>query len=141
MRGQVDQRISKLFEAPMREGHDPLFEVIKEQLLEYSKGLRKSFDLPLKMAGTDFQRQVWNQLLEIPFGRTASYLELSRAIGDENAIRAVATANGANALAIIVPCHRIIGSDGTLVGYAGGLATKKKLLQLEGALPQLDLFS
>jgi len=92
--------------------------------------------------GSDFQKTVWEKLLTIPYGKTTSYLELSRMLGDEKAIRAVATANGANAISIIVPCHRVIGSDGSLTGYAGGLNAKQKLLQLEGMNfgEQLELF-
>jgi len=94
------------------------------------------------LVGSDFQKQVWNELLKIRFGQTLSYLELSRNLGNEKAIRAVASANGANAISILVPCHRVIGSDGSLTGYAGGLGANKKLLELEGALKsdQLDLF-
>jgi methylated-DNA-[protein]-cysteine S-methyltransferase len=101
---------------------------------EYFLGERKAFDIPLLMVGTEFQHSVWQGLIQIPYGTTASYLELSRNIGNEKAVRAVATANGANAISILIPCHRIIGSNGDLVGYAGGLATKKKLLELENNL-------
>jgi methylated-DNA-[protein]-cysteine S-methyltransferase len=104
-----------------------------EQLEDYFSGNRKTFDVPLSMVGTDFQQSVWKELMEIPFGETRSYLELSQQLGNPDAIRAVASANGANAISIIIPCHRIIGSDGTLVGYAGGLDAKKRLLRLEGA--------
>ena len=92
--------------------------------------------------GTDFQKEVWTELIKIPYGESRTYLELSKQLGNELAIRAVASANGANAISIIVPCHRIIGSDGKLIGYAGGLSAKKKLLELEGALKtnQLSLF-
>ena len=86
------------------------------------------------MVGTEFQKSVWEELLKIPYGQTASYLELSRAIGNEKAVRAVANANGANAIGIIIPCHRIIGSDGSLTGYAGGLDVKRKLLEIENNL-------
>jgi methylated-DNA-[protein]-cysteine S-methyltransferase len=89
--------------------------------------------------GSDFQKRVWESLLEIPYGKTLSYSRLSRRLGDEKAIRAVARANGDNALSIIVPCHRILGSDGGLVGYAGGLRAKQKLLQLENASLQQEL--
>lgn len=107
-------------------------EAIK-QLEDYFSGNRKTFDVPLSMVGTDFQQSVWKELMEIPFGETRSYLELSRQLSNPDAIRAVASANGANAISIIIPCHRIIGSDGSLVGYAGGLDAKKRLLRLEGA--------
>jgi len=86
------------------------------------------------MLGSDFQKSVWKALLEIPYGKTASYLELAKKIGNEKAVRAVANANGANAIGIIIPCHRIIGSDGSLTGYGGGLPLKKKLLELENNL-------
>lgn len=92
------------------------------------------------MRGTEFQQIVWRELLNIPYGVTVSYLELSRKLSDPKAIRAVASANGANAISILIPCHRIIGSNRELTGYAGGLSAKKKLLELEGATSQLDLF-
>jgi len=103
-----------------------------EQLEDYFSGNRKTFDVPISMVGTDFQQSVWKELMEIPFGETRSYLELSQQLGNPDAIRAVASANGANAISIIIPCHRIIGSNGSLVGYAGGLDAKKRLLRLEG---------
>lgn len=113
------------------------------QLEEYFIGERKEFSIKLLMVGTPFQHKVWNELVNIPFGETETYLGLSKKINNEKAIRAVASANGANALSIFVPCHRIIGSRGELVGYAGGLDAKKNLLNLEnkGQFPeQLDLF-
>ena len=106
----------------------------RAQLDEYFLAKRSEFNIPLLMLGTTFQKSVWNALLRIGYGKTASYLELSKIIGNEKAVRAVANANGANAIAIIIPCHRIIGSDGSLTGYAGGLALKKKLLELENNL-------
>jgi len=104
------------------------------QMQEYFSGERKVFDIPLLMVGTDFQRSVWDGLMKIPYGTTASYLELAKNIGNEKAVRAVASANGANSISIMIPCHRIIGSNGDLVGYAGGLPAKKKLLELESNL-------
>lgn len=101
------------------------------QLEEYFNGKRQEFDIPLHLIGTEFQKKVWTQLIQIPYGETSSYLQLSEKLGDKKAIRAVANANGANAISILVPCHRIIGSNGNLVGYAGGLQAKKKLLELE----------
>lgn len=101
------------------------------QIEEYFAGTRSDFDLPLRQKGTDFQQSVWKGLLDIPYGKTISYLTLSRQLGDEKAIRAVGTANGRNRLWIIVPCHRVIGSDGSLTGYAGGLWRKKWLLDHE----------
>jgi methylated-DNA-[protein]-cysteine S-methyltransferase len=104
----------------------------KEQLEEYFAGTRKDFYLMLSQSGTDFQRQVWTALCHIPYGDTISYLDLAGKVGDVKSIRAVGAANGKNNLAIIVPCHRVIGSNGTLVGYAGGLSRKKWLLDFEG---------
>lgn len=110
------------------------------QLHEYFEGVRKTFDLPLHPDGTDFQKRVWDELLNIPHGKTMSYLDLSRKLGDEKAIRAVAAANGKNPLWIVIPCHRVIGSDGSLVGYAGGLWRKKWLLEHESPPLQSSLF-
>ena len=104
------------------------------QLQEYFDGNRHAFDLPLDAAGTDFQRGVWQALCGIPYGETRSYRDLAEAIGNPKAVRAVARANGANPLSIVVPCHRVIGADGTLTGYAGGLEMKARLLVLEDAL-------
>ena len=101
------------------------------QLDEYFSGKRKNFDLPLGQTGSAFQMNVWDHLLKIPYGKTISYLQLSKQIGDVKAIRAIAAANGKNNLAIVVPCHRVIGSDAKLVGYAGGLWRKKWLLEHE----------
>lgn len=102
-----------------------------EELIEFFNGKRKTFDIPVHQEGTAFQQKVWGELLNIPFGKTKSYLEIARALGDEKAIRAVAQTNGKNKIAIIVPCHRVIGSDKSLVGYGGGLWRKKWLLQHE----------
>jgi len=104
---------------------------IKQQLEEYFTRKRQVFNLPLDLQGTEFQKNVWNELLKIPFGKTISYKELSLRMGNLKAIRAVAAANGANPVSIIVPCHRVIGSDGSLTGYAGGLWRKKWLLEFE----------
>ena len=101
------------------------------QLDEFFSGKRRDFDLPLNQEGTDFQMKVWHLLYKIPYGKTISYLELAKQYGDLKAIRAVAAANGKNNIAIIVPCHRVIGSNHSLVGYAGGLGRKKFLLELE----------
>ncbi|MCY3665925.1 MAG: methylated-DNA--[protein]-cysteine S-methyltransferase [Gemmatimonadetes bacterium] len=114
---------------------------VTEQLDSYFDGRLRAFDLPLNPQGTAFQRKVWAALLEIPYGETVSYLELARRIGNPNSVRAVGLANGKNPLPIVVPCHRVVGSNGALVGYAGGLPIKRALLALEGVLaPQLDLF-
>ena len=110
------------------------------QLNEYFEGTRTKFDLKLNPEGTDFQKKVWKQLEQIPYGKTMSYLELSKQLGDVKAIRAVANANGKNPLWIIVPCHRVIGSDGSLTGYAGGLNRKKWLLDHENPYKQQTLF-
>jgi methylated-DNA-[protein]-cysteine S-methyltransferase len=102
-----------------------------EQLIQYFQGHRRSFELPVHQEGTEFQQRVWNELSGIPFGKTISYLEQSRRLGDTNAIRAVAAANGRNNISIVVPCHRVIGSKRDLVGYGGGLWRKKWLLDHE----------
>jgi len=111
-----------------------------KQMEEYFEGKRNTFDFPLNPQGTDFQKKVWKALLEIPFGKTTSYQELSIQLGDVKAIRAVASANGKNPLWIVVPCHRVIGSDGSLTGYAGGLWRKKWLLEHETPPIQQSLF-
>jgi len=131
MRKSLDERIKKLLNAEYIEKDDAILQLTREQLDEYFEGKRKEFDIPLLMLGTEFQKSVWNGLVKIPYGKTISYLELAKNIGNIKAVRAVANANGANSIAIIVPCHRVIGSDGTLTGYTGGLALKKKFLELE----------
>ncbi len=107
---------------------------VARQVLEYFAGKRKSFDFPLAARGTDFQKQVWAALLKIPFGKTTTYAALAEKLGRPGAFRAVGRANATNPIALIVPCHRVIGTDGTLTGYAGGIPIKQKLLELEGAL-------
>ncbi len=109
----------------------PLLENCIQQLDEYFQKRRQRFDLPLLPQGTAFQKLVWEKLLEIPFGKTSSYLELARRIGDPKAIRAVGGANGKNPIAIIIPCHRVIGASGKLIGYGGGLWRKEWLLKHE----------
>ena len=111
-----------------------------EQLKEYFNGNRTTFDLKLNPKGTDFQKEVWKELLKIPFGKTVSYLDLTKKLGNVKAIRAVASANGKNPLWIVVPCHRVIGSDGSLTGYAGGLHRKQWLLDHESPAKQQTLF-
>ena len=118
--------------------HPLLFETEK-QLSAYFNNTLKTFDLPLSLNGTAFQKRVWNQLITIPFGKTISYLELAKQLGDEKCIRAAASANGKNPLSIIIPCHRVIGSNGALVGYSGNIERKTFLLKHEGAYQ--DLFS
>lgn len=110
------------------------------QLQEYFKSNRTMFDLNLNLQGTDFQKKVWKQIEQIPYGKTISYLELSKQLGDIKAIRAVANANGKNPLWIIIPCHRVIGSDGSFTGYAGGLHRKQWLLEHESPFKQQSLF-
>lgn len=101
------------------------------ELTEYFSGVRKIFTIPYEQKGTDFQKRVWAELEKIPYGETISYLELARRLGDERVIRAAASANGKNRLAILIPCHRVIGANGSLTGYAGGVENKKMLLELE----------
>ncbi len=111
-----------------------LIEEAARQLRGYFAGERKGFDLPLDMQGTEFQKRVWRQLLTIPYGETRSYRQVAEGIGAAAAVRAVGAANGANPVPIVVPCHRVIGAGGKLVGYGGGLELKRRLLELEGAL-------
>lgn len=131
-REKIDQRLKQAIKEDFQEEGSDIIEKCIIQLEEYLKGNRKNFDLKLKFIGNEFQIKVWNELREIPYGKTISYEELSIKLGNVKAIRAVAGANGQNAFAIIVPCHRVIGKNGNLTGYAGGLACKEKLLQLEG---------
>jgi len=129
---------TELSSATKLRSDDPYLFGIFDQLKEYFAGTRKEFDVPLDIEGTDFQKRVWNELQKIPYGKTISYKTLSEKLGDVKVIRAVGKANGQNPIAIIIPCHRVIGANGNLVGYAGGLAIKEKLLHLEGALnPEL----
>ena len=105
-----------------------------DQLIEYFQGRRKTFDVPVYQEGTDFQQRVWNELLNIPFGKTISYLTLSKRLGDPEVIRAAAATNGKNNIAIIVPCHRVIGSNNDLIGYASGIRRKRWLLEMEAKI-------
>ena len=107
---------------------------LKSELKEYFEGKRNSFDVPLVLHGSEFRKKVWKAVSEIPYGKTVSYLELSKTLGQPEAIRAVANANAHNPLLIVIPCHRVIGSNGELTGYAGGLPQKRFLLELEGSL-------
>ncbi len=131
MRESIDSRLQKGLNAEYIEEDTEVLKEARKQFNEYFDHKRKIFDLPLLLVGTDFQKSVWQELLQIPFGSTASYRDLAQNLGNEKAVRAVANANGANAISIVIPCHRIIGSNGDLTGYAGGLSTKKKLLELE----------
>ena len=112
-----------------------------QQLSEYFEGNRINFKLKLNPEGTFFQKKVWQQIKDIPFGKTASYQDIANQLGDPKAIRAAASANGKNPIAIIIPCHRVIGSDGSLIGYAGGLHRKKWLLEHENPVKQQSLFN
>ncbi|HEY5803181.1 MAG TPA: methylated-DNA--[protein]-cysteine S-methyltransferase [Lysobacter sp.] len=124
------------------EGDNDLLRTAARQLDEYFAGKRLHFELPLAPRGTPFQREVWQTLADIPYGETISYAQLAQRVGKPSAVRAVGAANGRNPLPLVLPCHRVIGSDGSLTGFGGGLPTKQFLLQLEGALPQGDdLFS
>jgi len=113
--------------------HAPVLDELSRQLRAYFDGTLRQFDIPLDLQGTDFQKRVWRHLESIPFGETRSYQQVADAIGTSNAVRAVGAANGANPIPIVVPCHRVIGASGKLVGYGGGLPLKKRLLELEGA--------
>lgn len=131
IRDTIDNRIQKGLNAEYVQQNSPIIAESIKQITEYIAGDRVSFDIPLLLVGTDFQKSVWEELMKIPYGTTQSYLGLAKQMGNEKAIRAIATANGANAISIIIPCHRIIGSGGEMVGYAGGTPTKRKLLELE----------
>ena len=132
-RGAIDARIQRSFNAVYIDRENPLLSSAIEQLEAYLRYRQKQFDIPLRTAGTPFQQRVWAQLQKVPYGTTLSYARLAESIGQPRAVRAVAAANGANALSIIIPCHRIVGSDGGLTGYAGGLRAKAGLLALESA--------
>jgi len=130
--------ITEFSSATKLRSDDPYLFGIFNQLKEYFAGERKQFDVPLDVEGTEFQKKVWEELKKIPYGKTISYKTLAEKLGDVKLIRAVGKANGQNPIAIVVPCHRVIGADGSLIGYAGGLDIKEKLLHLEGALnPEL----
>lgn len=140
---QLD-RIAELFRAEVVHGEHPVLEQARTELREYFDGERTRFDTPVITPGTEFQEAVWDALREIPYGETRSYAQQARAIGRPDAVRAVGRANGQNRVAIIVPCHRVIGASGQLTGYGGLLWRKRALLELEGrAAPvsQLGLFS
>jgi len=126
-----DPRRVRLEAAPKDAEHDVL-KVAMAQLQEYFASARREFDLPFDVRGTAFQKQVWEQLLAIPYGETRSYGDIARRLGKPAASRAVGAANGRNPLSIVVPCHRVIGTSGTLTGFAGGLEAKRALLELEG---------
>lgn len=125
------KRLQKLFNARLVPGQSKYFDKLNLQLQEYFEGKRQVFTVPLVLNGTEFQQRVWGQLQKIPFGKTKSYQEQAIAIGNPGAVRAVAKANGDNRIAIIIPCHRVIGKNGALVGYGGGMRRKQYLLDLE----------
>lgn len=130
----IDLEVRQLreeFKAPIVQGDNPHFHTLRKQLNEYFGGKLKKFDIPLDLAGTEFQKQVWLGLLQIPYGCTTTYAKQAELLGKPSAVRAVANANGKNKISIILPCHRVIGSNGTLTGYGGGIWRKKKLLEFE----------
>lgn len=131
MRAAVDERIKKGLDADFVEADNSILQATRIQLRDYFEFKRKKFDIPLLLVGTDFQKKVWQELTRISYGKTLSYLKLAEKVGNKDMVRAVAAANGANAISIIIPCHRVIGSSGELTGYAGGLKTKERLLSLE----------
>ena len=123
--------LKKLMNTDIVAGESKYFEMLKSQLKEYFSGQRKEFDIPLVLTGSVFQLKVWKELGEIPYGERRTYLQQSKNLGSPRAIRAVAAANGANKISILIPCHRVVGSNGSLVGYGGGLRNKQFLLDLE----------
>ncbi len=137
MRTSVDNRIKKYLETDFSLKEDEIIKETKKQIDEYLGGERQEFTLPLLLLGTEFQKSVWNELINVKYGETASYLDIAKRINNPKAVRAVASANGANAIALIVPCHRIIETSGELGGYGGGLPVKKRLLKLESQMSLL----
>lgn len=135
-RNHVDRRLKRQLDAEFEVGTSAVIKNAVKELDEFFAGKRREFDVPLLFVGTDFQKTVWNELLKIPYGKTVSYGEMARRIGNPRAVRALANANGANSISIFAPCHRVIGSDNSLTGYGGGLEAKRKLLTLEGALSE-----
>ncbi|WP_165020799.1 bifunctional transcriptional activator/DNA repair enzyme AdaA [Dysgonomonas sp. ZJ279] len=125
------KQLAKVRNATIIQGYNVYFDLLKNQIDAYFEGKLTEFDIPLDIVGTDFQKTVWDQLISIPYGKTRSYKEQAEVLNKPLAVRAVANANGMNKIAIIIPCHRVIGSDGSLTGYAGGLWRKKRLLDLE----------
>lgn len=130
-RNAIDARLKKGLMAEYKEHETEILWKAKKQLDQYFSGERKKFDLPVVLVGTEFQKTVWKALETIPYGKTASYAELAEKIKNPKAIRALGTANGANSISVIIPCHRVIGKNGSMTGYAGGLAVKQYLLNLE----------
>ena len=136
---QLD-RVRRAVGCELEPGDSPIFDTLRSQLDEYFQGRRCEFSVPLHAPGTPFQMRVWAELQKIPSGTTTTYGRLAGAIGQPNAVRAVARANGDNRIAILIPCHRVIGSTGELVGYGGGLWRKRRLLELEARSEALSLF-
>lgn len=134
------ERLNRYVGAPVEDSH-PLLTDLEEQLHQYFRSERRDFDLPIVLAGTDFQERVWRTLLGIPYGATISYAELARRVESHGGSRAVGSANGANRIAIVVPCHRVVQANGDLGGYGGGLRGKRKLLELEAGGSQGTLFA
>ena len=136
-RSDIDRQVSSLcllLDCSVEERSSPVIDRTAEELNKYFRGELSAFSVPIATPGTPFQQSVWNALQNIPYGETRSYGGLAHELGDPKSVRAVARANGENRIAIIIPCHRVIGADGSLTGYAGGLERKMKLLQLEGAV-------
>ncbi len=131
MRTYLNEKIKKSLNAKFIAHEDEIIKETKRQLDEYLAEERKEFDIPLLLIGSEFQKRVWNSLLHVKYGQRISYLDLAKSINNPQAVRAVANVNGANSLAIIIPCHRIIASDGSLGGYGGGVSVKKRLLEFE----------
>lgn len=125
------RQLSERFGTPLVQGDNPHFDTLRRQLDEYFAGERREFDIPLDLVGTEFQKTVWLSLLQIPYGTTTNYGRQAELIGRPSSVRAVANANGKNKISIIVPCHRVVGADGSLTGYGGGIWRKKKLLEFE----------
>lgn len=134
--GAVKARLERMLDARFEEGVSKTAARAAQELDEYFSGKRTAFTVPLEFVGTGFQKKVWNALLEIPFGSTVSYVETAHRIGMPRSVRAVANAVGANPVSVLAPCHRVIGNDGSLTGYAGGMEVKRKLLKLENVINQ-----
>lgn len=131
------KQLTESLDARLVEENSPHFDKLREQLKQYFDRELRTFDIPLDLVGTEFQKEVWMALLQIPYGSTSTYAKQSELLGRPSAVRAVANANGKNKISIILPCHRVIGTDGSLTGYGGGLWRKKKLLELESGMRTL----
>ena len=135
---RIDNRLQKGLKATYIEQDVAVLTKTRKQLDEYLAGKRKTFTVPLLTVGSEFQKSVWRALMNVPYGKTSTYLKIAQEINHPKAVRAVANANGANAISLIIPCHRIIGSNGQLVGYAGSLPVKKRLLNIEKSPQKLN---